>query len=114
MRRIHPEIRHRARELRRPQTPAEQSLWACLRNEQLDGIKFRRQHPIGYYIVDFYCAQAKLVIEIDGDSHAEQVEYDLERTAWLENQGYRVIRYTNRDIKEILPAVLEGILEEVK
>lgn len=114
MRRIHPEIRQRARELRQPQTRAEQILWGCLRNQQMEGIKFRRQHPIGYYIVDFYCAQAKLIIEIDGDSHAEQVEYDQDRTGWLESQGYRVIRFTNQDIKENLPAMVESILEQCK
>lgn len=114
MKRIDPKILQRARELRQPQTPAEQTLWSRLRNEQLNGVKFRRQHPIGHFIVDFYCAQSKLVIEIDGDSHAEQVEYDQARTDWLESQGYRVIRYTNEDVKTRLTAVLNDILEQVR
>ena len=72
MNRINPEILDHARELRQPQTPAEQLLWRYLRSRPWEGIKFRCQHPIGRFIVDFYCAQAKLVIEIDGDSHAYQ------------------------------------------
>lgn len=114
MHRIQPEIRQRARELRQPQTPAEQILWRCLRNSQLDGMKFRRQHPIGRFIVDFYCAQTRLVIEIDGDSHAEQVEYDQMRTNRLESQGYRVIRFTNIDVLKNLDTVLKEILEHSK
>ena len=109
--RIHPAIRARARELRQPQTPAERVLWGRLRNRQL-GPKFRRQHPIGHFIVDFYCAEAKLAIEIDGDSHADQVEYDAERTAWLAEQGTRVIRFTNRQVHQQIDAVLEVILNE--
>lgn len=107
--RIPPAIRTRARELRRPQTPAERVLWARLRNRQI-GPKFRRQHPIGRFIVDFYCAEAGLAIEIDGDSHVEQAEYDAERTAWLAEQGCRVIRFTNRQIHQQIDAVLEAIL----
>ena len=110
--RVHPSIRARARELRQPQTPAEQRLWSRLRNRQLGGIKFRRQHPIDRFIVDFYCAACRLVIEIDGDSHADQVEYDQARTEWLEARGYRVIRFTNRDVQARLDAVLEAILKE--
>ena len=113
MRRIHPEIRHRARELRQPLTPAEEELWHGLRNEQ-QGYKFRRQHPIGPFIVDFYCAKVKLIIEIDGVSHDNQVEYDLDRTAWFESQGYQVIRYTNQEVKENCSAVVESILERCK
>jgi very-short-patch-repair endonuclease len=109
--RISPAIRARARELRQPQTPAERVLWSRLRNRQL-GYKFRRQHPIGCYIVDFYCAERKLAIEIDGDSHAEQVEYDAERTAWLAEQGVRVVRFTNRQVHRQTDDVLEAILSE--
>lgn len=84
-------IQRRAKELRRNQTPTERKLWAKLRGKQLCGLKFRRQHPIGRYIVDFCCLARKLVIEIDGDSHAFQVEYDRERTAYLEEREYTVI-----------------------
>jgi very-short-patch-repair endonuclease len=76
----------------------------------LSGYKFRRQHAIGRFIVDFCCAEARLVVEIDGDSHAEQVEYDANRTAWLAEQGYRVLRFTNRDIHRQFAAVAEEIL----
>lgn len=113
MRRVYPLSRLRARELRHPQTPAEQKLWQILRSRQLDGYKFRRQHPIGWYIVDFYCAAAKLIIEIDGDSHAEQVEYDQVRTEWLESQGYRVIRFTNDEVFRQVEGVIEAILRAV-
>jgi len=109
--RIYPPILANARELRQPQTPIESKLWAYLRNKQLGGFKFRRQHPIDRFIVDFYCAACRLVIEIDGDSHAEQVEYDLARTAWLNEQGYRVIRFNNRDVQHHIEAVLEAILD---
>jgi very-short-patch-repair endonuclease len=102
----------RARELRRDQTPAKQQLWARLRSKQLYGLKFRRQHPIGQFIVDFCCVSCKLVIELDGDSHASQKEYDQGRTAWLESRGYRVIRFTNREVTRQLDAVLEAITRE--
>jgi very-short-patch-repair endonuclease len=111
MHRICPETLQRARVLRRPLTPSEQKLWAGLHALRLEGYKFRRQHPIGPFIVDFYYAQTKLVIEIDGDSHAEQIEYDHERTNWLENQGCQIIRFTNQEIKDNLPAVVTNILK---
>ena len=110
MRRVHPEMRRRARELRRPLTPTEQILWQRLRDRQAGGLKFRRQHPIGWYIADFYCAEAKLVIEIDGEIHASQVEYDQARTAWLESQGYRVVRYSNQQVRQDLDEVIADIL----
>jgi very-short-patch-repair endonuclease len=109
VKRIHPEIFQRARELRQPQTLAEQKLWAFLRGERLAGYKFRRQHPIGPFIVDFYCASCKLVVEVDGDSHAGQVEYDAQRTDWLEAQGYRVVRFTNQDVYAHTLEVLDAI-----
>ena len=87
-------------------------LWMRLRNQLLCGFKFRRQHPIGRFIVDFYCASGKFVIEIDGDSHLQQVEYDEARTQWLNDAGYRVVRFTNQDVYSNLDAVLETILRE--
>ncbi|MCX7841129.1 MAG: endonuclease domain-containing protein [Anaerolineae bacterium] len=111
MHRIKPRILENARALRRPMTPAEAKLWSRLRNRQLGGFKFRRQHPIGNYIVDFYCAEAKLTIELDGDSHAVQVEYDQQRTAWLVEQGYREIRFWNREVLQNIEGVLEQILQ---
>jgi very-short-patch-repair endonuclease len=89
-------VQTRARQLRRELTPAEQRLWGYLRRAQLAGFEFRRQHPVDRFIVDFFCPAAKLVIEVDGDSHAEQAEYDCERTQWLNQQkGYRVLRVAN-------------------
>jgi len=105
-------IQQRARELRRAQTPAEQKLWARLRREQLYGLRFRRQHPIGRFIVDFCCVACKLVVEIDGHSHASQVEYDEERTAWLERRGYKVTRFTNEQVNRQLDAVLAEIARQ--
>jgi very-short-patch-repair endonuclease len=102
-------IQQRAKELRREQTPAEQKLWARLRGKQLLGFKFRRQHPIGRFIVDFCCTRPKLVIEIDGDSHASQVEYDGSRTAHLEGLGYTVVRFTNEQVHRRLDAILDEI-----
>ncbi|CAG0938168.1 hypothetical protein BROC_00130 [Candidatus Brocadiaceae bacterium] len=91
-------------------TPAEKKLWAYLREGQLDGAHFRKQHAVGTYIVDFFCAKAKLVIEVDGDSHADQVEYDAQRTAWLnEQKHYRVLRFTNDDVHRNLDAVMQAI-----
>lgn len=88
--RTHPAIRARAREMRQPQTPAETKIWARLRHRQLGDFKFRRRHPIGRLVAHFYCAACRLVIEIDGDSHTEQGEYGLARSAWLSEQGYRL------------------------
>ena len=107
-----PAIVARARELRQPQAPAEAKLWACLCNRQVSGFKFRRQRPIDRFIVDLYCPASRLVIEIDGDSHAEQLEYDQARTDWLGKLGYRVIRFSNRDVVRHLEGVVEVILEE--
>jgi len=109
--RINPLTRIHAIELRRGQTPIEERLWRELRSRRLAGLKFRRQHTIGNFIVDFYCADKKLVVEIDGDSHADQIKYDEKRTKWLEYQGYRIIRFTNREVLNQLPAVLEKIMQ---
>lgn len=94
-----------ARELRRRQTSTEDLLWQQLRGRRL-GHKFRRQVPVGRYTVDFLCFAAKLVIEIDGAQHAATAEYDAARTAEIEAQGLRVIRFTNREIRERLDDVL--------
>ena len=109
-RRIDPEIRKRARELRKSSTPAEQVLWRYLRNRNLGGFKFRRQHPIGPFIGDFYCAEVRLVVEVDGGVHLEQEEYDRTRTRWLEGQGYQVIRFWNDDVLTKLEDVVQEIL----
>lgn len=107
-------INGRAKELRTNQTITEKLLWYQLRNRQVNNLKFRRQHPIGSYIVDFYCFEAKLVIEVDGDSHLDQVEYDLQRTHWLEEQGLRVLRFTNEEVYFNLDGVIEAIAKFCK
>ncbi|WEN14765.1 endonuclease domain-containing protein [Rhodanobacter sp. AS-Z3] len=103
----------RARELRRAMTDAEQKLWYHLRNRQLCGHKFRRQHEIDQYIVDFACTDAMLIIELDGGQHAEQQEYDERRTRHLEAKGYRVLRFWNNDALTKIESVLGVILETV-
>jgi very-short-patch-repair endonuclease len=108
---ILPAILERARELRREMTPQERKLWQRLRGKQLFGVKFRRQHPVDRFILDFYCYQHNLAIEIDGHSHyqPEQQAYDEARTDWLAQYGIRVIRFTNRDVD----TNLEGVLGEI-
>jgi very-short-patch-repair endonuclease len=109
--RIYPPILQQSRDLRHLLTPAEAKVWKAVRNSRL-GFKIRRQHPIFRFIADFYCAQSKLVIEIDGDIHTEpdRKEYDAERTRWLEGLGYRVIRFQNNEIHENINGVLKTIL----
>ena len=86
-------LRNNARHLRKNLTDAEQQLWCHLRLRQLGGLKFRRQHPIGPYVADFACLSAKLVIEIDGEHHAFQQDRDAIRTASMEREGWRVLRF---------------------
>ena len=105
------EIVLRSRELRSHLTGPEQLLWSRLRGDKLLGLRFRRQHRIGSYIADFYCPAAKLVIEIDGDSHDEREEYDRKRTWWMSEQGLRVIRFTNGDVNKHVDAVLRAIAD---
>ncbi|RLC69526.1 MAG: hypothetical protein DRI52_08745 [Chloroflexi bacterium] len=109
--RADPCIRERAKELRRMPTPAEALLWQRLRGRMTGGLKFRRQHPLGDFIVDFYCAHANLVVEIDGSVHDLQLERDAERTSKLEQQGYRVIRFTNAEVERDIENVLQRIIE---
>jgi len=103
----------RAREMRSEPTPEEAILWRSLRKRQFGGFKFRRQHLIGAYIVDFYCPQAKLVVEVDGPVHLKQGEYDRAREDDLRAQGYQVIRFTNEEINTNLDMVLRRILETI-
>lgn len=84
-----------ARTLRKNLTETETFVWKRLRYRQIGGFKFRRQHPLGPFIVDFVCLERKLVLELDGGQHAERVEADAFRTRWLEQQGYRVVRFWN-------------------
>ena len=105
-----PAILQVARDLRHPLTPAEAKVWQHVRNRRL-GFKIRRRHPIWRFIADFYSAEARLVIEIDGDTHAaiDQAEYDQARTEWLEERGHRVIRFMNSDVHRHIDDVLQEI-----
>ena len=101
----------RARILRQNQTDAEGLLWHYLGNKQLDGYKFRRQQPIGPYIVDFACMSRKLVIELDGGQHAEQHDYDKKRDDYLRGKGYRILRFWNNEVFQNCMDVLEAVYQ---
>ena len=105
-----------AKKLRENPTQAEEVMWLSLRNNQLDGYKFRRQHPLLRYVADFYCHQLKLVIEIDGEYHqtVEQKKLDKERTVNIEFQGLDVIRFTNAEVLTDMDSVLRKIKEFIK
>ena len=110
-----PEFLDFARKLRRSQTDAEKLLWAVLRNRRLLGLKFRRQHSIGPYVLDFYCHERKVCIELDGGQHYENegIQHDERRKAFLEAQGLRILRFSNMDILENIEAMLLLIAEDV-
>jgi very-short-patch-repair endonuclease len=98
-----------AKTLRSTQTPAEQRLWYHLRAHRFMGLKFKRQKPMGRYIVDFVCMEHRLIIELDGGQHSEQVVYDQQRDTWLRSQGYTVLRFWNNYVMQQLESVLEQI-----
>ena len=110
------EMLDRCRDMRKNATSAESWLWHFLRNRQFGGYKFRRQHVYRGYILDFYCHEAKLAIELDGSGHLEeaQVEYDRDRTAALNICGLRIIRFWNNDVFEQIEMVLGVIWEALK
>lgn len=99
-----------AKQLRKNMTDAERHLWQKLRAKQLFGYKFRRQHPIGHYVVDFVCLEQKLILEIDGSQHFEKACKDADRTKWLNLQGYKVIRFWNNQVLQETDSVLGEIL----
>ena len=103
----------KARDLRQNQTEAEALLWQHLRNRRFQNLKFRRQLPVGNYIVDFVCMSIKVIIELDGSQHMDSKNYDDERTAFLESQGYQVIRYWNNEILGQTDSVLESLRLEL-
>ncbi|MBI3283316.1 MAG: endonuclease domain-containing protein [Burkholderiales bacterium] len=98
-----------AREMRRQMPDAETLLWQLLRNRRVAGVKFRRQHTVGRYILDFYCAEKQLAIELDGGQHAEQSAYDSRRDAYLNEHGVQVLRFWNNQMLQETEAVLEVI-----
>ena|SRR6185369_8252518 len=110
-----PILKSRRKELRNNATPAEQRLWSMLQHSNLGGYKFRRQHSVGPYILDFYCPSERLAIELDGDSHFtdEAIEYDCERTAFLNSLNIKVLRFLNTDIYDNINAACECILKEI-
>jgi very-short-patch-repair endonuclease len=100
---------HRARTPRLESTEPKRLLWTALRNGQIGGLRFRRQHPIGPYVVDFYCHTARLIVEVDGMSHDDKAAGDAERSAYLAAQGLRILRVQNWDVMEDLDAVSREI-----
>jgi len=102
-----------ARNLRKKQTNAEALLWEIIRNKQVSGLKFRRQHPIGNYIADFYCPEKSLVIELDGSIHGkeEQKKHDKERDAIMKQHNINVIRFSNDDVFEKIEEVIQTIID---
>ena len=106
-------LKSRPQQLRTNATEAERRIWYFLRNRHFKSFKFRRQHPIGIYIVDFVCLEQKLIVEIDGGQHAERVQYDERRTNALSAKGFRLLRFWNNDVLLNTNAVLEAILAEL-
>ena len=106
----------RARDLRRRQTFAEKKLWQAVRDSRLDGLRFRRQHPIAHYFADFACESLKLVIELDGKIHDEDEQqlYDYHRQQEIETLGWSVLRFTNDQVTTSLPTVLAAIRAQAK
>ena len=105
----------KARNLRREQTEQEKILWSIIRNRQFYGLKFKRQVPVGVYIADFCCNEKKLIIELDGGQHNEpnNIKYDKNRTKFLENEGYKIIRFWNNDINDNLEGVYTKLKQEI-
>ncbi|MEQ8665267.1 MAG: DUF559 domain-containing protein [Rhodospirillales bacterium] len=101
----------RARKLRKNMTNAEKAFWSQVRDKRFHELRFRRQHPIGPYIVDFYCAAKEIVVELDGGQHTQ--ETDLERSAFLQSCGLRVIRFWNNDVLSNLGGVLRSLENEL-
>src|SRR5579862_8968360 len=105
--------RARARSLRRTMTEAEKRVWQILRSHQMTGCKFRRQVPLGRYVADFVCHEARLVVEIDGGQHDPSSSAEIERTRFLEDEGYRVLRFWNNEVLTNLEGVYEVIAAEL-
>lgn len=108
-----PKIERAARQLRHHPTEAEVLLWGALRNRQLNGLRWRRQHPIGRFIVDFYCPSCRLVVEVDGEIHLQQQDYDLSRMAHSEEYGLTVLRFSNAPVESNLQEVLAAICHHI-
>jgi very-short-patch-repair endonuclease len=108
------EQREFSKKLRQGQTDVERKMWSLLRSRRLAGYKFRRQQPIGPYVADFCCFRPRVIVELDGGQHAEQAEKDQRRTAFLESEGFRVIRFWDNQVLKEMYSVMEVILEAMK
>jgi very-short-patch-repair endonuclease len=110
-----PALKDRRRELRHNQTDAEKALWAQVRNKQFFGLKFFRQYSVGAYILDFYCPEKKLAVELDGGQHnlSEGREYDAERTAYLNSHGIEVVRFWNNEVLCEMEGVLKSLTQRL-
>jgi very-short-patch-repair endonuclease len=112
--RANPKSYELARQLRKELTPAERRLWMVLRGNKLNGVNFRRQHAIGKYVIDFCSVKKKLAIELDGSQHLEQGEYDIQRTAYFESLGYKVMRFWNAQVINDMEGVIRSIEAALK
>jgi len=115
LRGVSAELRQRAYQLRAEMTPSEKRLWECLRLRQLDDARFRRQHALETFILDFYCSEHRLILEVDGGIHRDPdvAAHDEERQHYLEQQGFRMLRFTNAEVWEGLPSVLQRIRQAI-
>ena len=111
-----PEYLAFVRQLRRDQTEPEKLLWYCVRNRRLRGLKFRRQYPIGPYVLDLYCHEYKLCVELDGGQHYESagIQHDEKRQAFLNSHNIHTLRFSNREVLQSLEAVLLHVAESVR
>jgi len=107
-------LKERSRDLRKNLTDAEQKLWHMLRNKQINDHKFRRQFVLGNYIVDFICLDKRLIVEVDGGQHMDNVDYDLLRDEWLKSQNFKVLRFWNNQVLNEIDSVLEVIVKNLK
>ncbi len=107
-------LNEHARTLRKNMTDAENRMWYYLRNRRLNGYKFVRQYAIGNYIVDFICREKNLIIEVDGGQHMDDIEYDEQRSMYLNSRGYQVFRVWNNDVLNNIQGVMEGILNLIE
>ena len=110
----HPSLTGLAKSLRKRSTEAEKIVWQKIRAGQLNGFKFKRQQPIGPYIVDYVCFEKNLIIEIDGGQHAVEKDKDIKRDTWLQSEGFVVTRFWNNEIFENLEGVLETIIKKIE
>ena len=107
-------LKQRSRDLRKNLTDAEQKLWQKLRKKQIEGNKFRRQFVLGNYIVDFICLDKRLIVEVDGGQHMDNVNYDLQRDEWLKKQNFKVLRFWNNEVLNEIDSVLEVIVKNLE